>query len=608
MIDNKSQKRHGRISIAAGLAAAIGLLVLISVGAVLVIGAWLAQKNTFSLLSTNADISINASINRIKQHLKPSENQAQFIARRIANGDIDPSDKKSFAVFLAGALAATPQIDAVIYFDTQLRSFSVGQNRSTEQTVQNSADHSQDLLIRRNMKRAATGKFWGPPIWREQYKSTYLNFTYPVKREGKLVGAIVSVVSVQKLSHFVGDGKLVQAGQRFILYGRDHVLAHPFLVNGARVQSDEHPLPRLDMVHDKILSAIWQQHGKYKVRLSLSGGTRGHSLDIGGQRYVFIYRELYEFGDKPLIVGAYFLASSIGEEVSRMKLALAIGLGALMLSLLAAIVVGRQIAKPITRISRASSRIGSLDISKIDKLSGSVFRELDDQSIAFNSMLAALRWFELYVPKKIVDILIQRGGIEDVVSDSKNITIMFTDIAGFTSAAENMRAPQVADLLNRHFALVAKSIADEDGIVDKFIGDAVMAFWGALQPQDDHAERACRAARAIAAALHEDNKTLRRQGKPPIHMRIGIHTGPATVGNIGSPDRLNYTVIGDTVNVGQRLEQLGKQLLPADAEVTILVSGTTRAELGDDFRPISHGVHKVKGHAEPIDVFQLKVE
>ncbi len=606
MTTNETQKLHGRISIAAGLATAIGLLVLISVGSVLAIGAWLAQKNTFSLLSKNADLSVSASINRLTQHLKPSKYQAQFLAGRIANGDIDPDDKLAFTNLLTGALAAAPQINAVIYFDNQLRSFSVGRNRTSTPIFQNNADLSQDPVIRQNMKRAASGEFWGPPIWRERYKSTYLNYAHPVRRDGKFIGAVVSVVSVRKLSNFVGEGKLVQAGQRFILYGRDHVLAHSVLAKGPQGRSNKAPLPRLDNFPDKILSAIWQQEGKYKVRLSLSGGTQGHSLDIDGERYIFIYRELKEFGDKPLIVGAYFQSGSIGKEVSRLKLALAIGLGALVLSLLAAVLVGRQIAKPITRISRASSRIGNLEISKIDKLSGSMFRELNDQSNAFNSMLAALRWFELYVPKKVVEILIQRGGIDDVVSDSRNITIMFTDIAGFTSAAEHMHAPQVAQLLNRHFALVSKCIADEDGIVDKFIGDAVMAFWGAPQTQDDHAIRACRAARNIAAALHEDNKTLRQQGKPPIHMRIGIHTGPATVGNIGSPDRLNYTVIGDTVNVGQRLEQLGKQLLPPDAEVTILISGSTKNALDDTFRPLDHGVHTVKGHAEPIDVFQLK--
>ena len=182
---------------------------------------------------------------------------------------------------------------------------------------------------------------------------------------------------------------------------------------------------------------------------------------------------------------------------------------------------------------------------------------------------------------------------------------MFTDIAGFSSVAENLSAPEVAAVVNRHFEIVAGCIEAEDGTVDKFIGDSVMAFWGAPDAQADAAERACRAALAIADAIRAENDRRRSEGDVPLGIRIGIHTGSATVGNIGSPGRINYTIIGDAVNVGQRLEQLGKSLFPEGSETAILVSGATAAALGPDFHPTPAGKHLVKGRAGEIDVFKL---
>ena len=127
-------------------------------------------------------------------------------------------------------------------------------------------------------------------------------------------------------------------------------------------------------------------------------------------------------------------------------------------------------------------------------------------------------------------------------------------------------------------------------MVDKFIGDAVMALWNAIDDQADHAARAVRAALAIAAAMREDNAGARS----PVRLRIGLHSGPVVVGNIGTATRMNYTVVGDTVNVAQRLEVLAKELLPG-AEVAILLSAATAAALPPDLRLTSLGRHQLRG-------------
>ncbi|MEE8544489.1 MAG: adenylate/guanylate cyclase domain-containing protein [Alphaproteobacteria bacterium] len=277
----------------------------------------------------------------------------------------------------------------------------------------------------------------------------------------------------------------------------------------------------------------------------------------------------------------------------------------MLLSTLAAVLLAHHIARPITRLAGAASHIGRLEISEVSELPPSRFRELDEQATAFNTMLRALRWFETYVPRTLVRRLVQRGGAAQVDSVERELTVMFTDIAGFTSLSEGRPAEQVAAFLNEHFALIAAEVEAEGGTVDKFIGDSVMAFWGAPEAQADHALRACRAVRAIAAAQAAANQRRRARGEPPVGLRIGLHSGPVTVGNIGAPGRMNYTIVGDTVNVGQRLEQLGKEVLGSGAEVVALVSAATAAAVAGEIELAPAGSHRLPGRKESIEVFRL---
>ncbi|MBT5039461.1 MAG: adenylate/guanylate cyclase domain-containing protein [Rhodospirillaceae bacterium] len=600
---------QGRVSITITLATAIGLLVFITAGSVLGVGVWLAQKNTFSLLSANADQAIGAAVRQIEQHLEPAEHQARFIARRIERGYMDPGDREKFGPLLIGALAAAPQVEAIMLIDQDLQSFAAGRDREKDLVSTNEIDFSNDPKVRASMSNISHGAGWGAPIWNDQYKKTYLNLAAPVMRDGELMGAVVAVVSVEQLSSFVDTVGSDHAGQRFILYGRDHVIAHSRLIDGYPQGSSEAPLPSVSDFSDAVLAAIWSDEGRYELeQMEMPESTDGHVIQIDDAEYVFVYREVAGFGPLPLTVGAYFKASDVGEEVRRMMIALIAGVAALLLSLVAAIFVGRRIARPIVRFSAAAGRIRDLDISQVEELPGSVFRELNEQSNSFNAMLGALRWFELYVPRKVVESLIKRGSADESLSDGREITVLFTDIVGFSSASENLRAAEVAAFVNAHLSIVVDCIEAEGGTVDKFIGDSVMAFWGAPEEQADAPERACRAALAIAEKIHHDNKRKQALGEAPTHIRIGIHSGSATVGNIGAPGRLNYTIIGDTVNIGQRLEQLGKEIHPDGTEISILISGDTAGKLGPGFAPASVGRHKVKGRVGEIEVFELRRE
>ena len=569
------------------------------------VGVWLAQKNTFALLSDNAHLGVSTAVNRIEQHLKPAEYQAMFLAEQISSGRIDTKDRKRLGDLLTGALAAAPQIDSVIYIDSAMQAFIVASDGRHGKVTVDTFDYSRDPEILKRMAEVVPGPNWGTPIWRDSTKRTYINIAVPVSVDGATVGAVVAAVSVKELSNFVSGANPGAEGSRFILYGRDHVLAHALTADGYPGRTNEAPLPPVDGFGDPVLAAIWQTEDRYELGLDMPEGTEGHVLHMDPQRFIYVYRAIQGFGPKPLIAGVYFSRDEIGQEIRRMVISLVVGIVSLILSVLAAIYIGRRIARPIVRFSTAAGRIRDLDIAKVDDLPGSVFRELNDQSRSFNAMLRALRWFEFYVPKKIVEQLVRQGDVRGMVSDARNITVLFTDMVGFSALSQDMTASEVAALVNDHFSLIGKCIDDEEGTIDKFMGDSVMAYWGAPEKQKNRAERACRAALAMATAIRADNKAREADGKPAIGVRIGIHSGRVTVGNIGTPDHLNYTVIGDDVNVGARLEQLGKELYPPDTDVAILISGDTKHDLSDAFETELAGRYELKGRAGAVEVYRL---
>ena len=165
----------------------------------------------------------------------------------------------------------------------------------------------------------------------------------------------------------------------------------------------------------------------------------------------------------------------------------------------------------------------------------------------------------------------------------------------------------MAGFLNRHFALLGECIEATGGTVDKYIGDSIMAFWGAPEAQPDHRRRGLQAGVLIARALERDNARRRRKGLKPIRLRIGLASGPAIVGNVGAPGRINYTLIGDTVNMAQRMESLGKDYMRADDDCVILATEDTVVEMtGELGRAEALGAVELTGRSGQTTVFRLR--
>lgn len=208
------------------------------------------------------------------------------------------------------------------------------------------------------------------------------------------------------------------------------------------------------------------------------------------------------------------------------------------------------------------------------------------------------RVLSLYVTPQVVNYLIAHPERINLGGERREITLLFTDLAGFTTISEMNTPERVTHLLNRHFTDMTDVILEHEGTVAQFIGDAIMAFWGAPLDDNDHAYRAIAAAVAMQKGMAVLRSEFAKEGLPAIHMRIGIHTGSVVVGNLGSKKRFGYTAVGDDVNLAARLEGINK-LYGTGIMVSNETAGRIKGRIA--LRPVDRVI--VKGKSQAIDVF-----
>jgi adenylate cyclase len=260
--------------------------------------------------------------------------------------------------------------------------------------------------------------------------------------------------------------------------------------------------------------------------------------------------------------------------------------------------IARSMSRPLTRIVLETELIRRFQLD--DPVSHhSIVAEIEQLDGAVSRMRSSLRTFALYVPKTLVQRLIAMNEPPTVGGRRRDLTIFFMDLENFTAMSSTLPPEEVMTRMSRYFEVVTDCLRDHEATIDKYIGDAVMAFWNAPDTVEDHTAKACRAALAIARVAKRETDGWTTDG-PPIRTRIGIHAGEAIVGNVGSSDRLNYTALGSTVNLAARLEALNREL-----GTTILVSQEVTSRVGDRFVFHHAGKTAPKGFSEPVDFFEL---
>ena len=558
----------------------LGVLVLLAATPVLTLGYLGARDNTSRLLRDRSELLLDAVEAKIRTLLKPAAYQVGFVAAAIEEGRVDPGSGAPFDAFMLGALAAAPQVAAIALIRPDLtvrRYVRDGHRIEEERSWQDGYPAVREAVAEAH---AAPGLRYAPPVWSPILGQTVLPIRQGVRSADGLAGSIVAVVTLADLSAQLAVlGRELEAVP-FVLLGRESVLAHPAVDLTLPGQADR-PLPPIDGVGDPALAEIWNDDQRPLSALAPFLRSSGHWTWLEGlSSRAYVYRELHDFGDRPWIVGFHVDSASSRRERWIVLAIGVVGLGVLLAAMAAAIGIGRRLGRPVLALADAAHRVEALDFAAVRQIQRSSVREVDAAATAFERMARGLTAFETYVPRTLVRRLIASGETAPV-SETREVTVMFTDLEGYTAFASGRPAEQVVAYLNEMFACVGPIIEAAGGTIDKYTGDGLMAFWGAPEPLADHARRACAAALDIAAAVARLNEERCWNGRPVCPLRIGLHTGPAVVGNVGFPGRLDYTVIGQAVNLAQRIQTAGRAPrvgLPA----IVLVSAATRAAVSGE--------------------------
>lgn len=271
----------------------------------------------------------------------------------------------------------------------------------------------------------------------------------------------------------------------------------------------------------------------------------------------------------------------------------------LLLAAIIAVYFARKISQPIVEMSKQIDNVRHFDFAN-NKEVVSHIKEIAEMSASIVSMQAAIRSFSRFVPKEIVSKLLLTSQELRLQGEKKELTIFFLDIQQFTTISEILPLETVVSLLSEYYNSLSHIILEANGTIDKYMGDNIMAFWGAPVDDPNQARNACLAALRCQRYIDQFNQKQRNNQLPEFHARIGIHSGMVIVGNIGTEEKMNYTIIGDPVNTASRLEQLVKTY-----HSRTIVSEDIYSKIGKDFltRPLDYIT--LRGKAQPMKILEL---
>jgi adenylate cyclase len=411
-------------------------------------------------------------------------------------------------------------------------------------------------------------------------------------KNGTLLGVLTVDFNLNFLSDFVGQLHFGKHGKVFMFDQAGHVIAFPGL---RLIENTGQGTAGKLVTEADVPDPVFQAFLARKENLTEEQFT----VLQANQRYVAGYRRLKVAGGPTWFLGAYAPESDFMSVLARNKeAAFAVALAALCIGLLFTMILARRISVPLTRLASEMEEVGDFQLSVRPPMK-TIFKEVATMDESLLHMKGSLRSFSYYVPRDLVRAMLQSGQEATLQGQTREMTVYFSDIAGMTSLAETMTPDQLVQLLSRYFDEMSRVVAAQGGTVDKFIGDAIMAFWGAPIPTADHAARACETALRSQRKLAELRSAPDLPELANIRARIGIATGEVLVGNVGSHDRFNYTVMGDTVNLASRLEGLNKLY-----GTQILISDRTYQAARESIvaRPV--GVVQVKGKRQCVEVWE----
>ncbi|GJQ58363.1 MAG: adenylate/guanylate cyclase domain-containing protein [Candidatus Scalindua sp.] len=625
------------------------LTVLLTAVTLLAIAAYLYAKFAVENLG---DQVLSQAAARVEQHIRHSldvaEDEATTIQNLIVQGWLNPRDHKRATDYFIASLQARPSLSYLSfgmpngkYYHTfrdrdgglsslwliplvdgnrRLIEFNVTPDGSRI-TVRDIARSTRTPPYDRPYYLAARDV--GRAIWTESYvflgsgeslDIPGVSRAVPVfaSDAGSLLGVLTADFDLYALSRFLRGVELGVDGLCFLVEvasdGSPKVIAHP-----AAAHPD--PAARLDLTEpasndEGRVTVSAEQVADPRVTQFLSSLGRNLSgipsslslvrVELHDQTYAGGFRHLGRESGPDWIICMLLPENEVfGDVRSMARLMVLLGLGGVLVAAVLSALLSRRVSTSLSDIAQETYEIGRFQLTSKQPVQSRI-REISKLATSIEEMKTGLRSFQKYVPADLVRLLLESGEEAVLGGTRKELTVYFSDIVGFTSISEQLPADALIGLLSRYLEEMTIEILRSGGTVDKYIGDSIMAFWGAPRPHDSHAIASCRTALMNQARLSELRTEWKQAGLPELRARIGLHTGSVTVGNFGSKNRLDYTAIGDTVNIASRLESLNRVY-----GTDILISESTHATALDHMvtRPIDKV--GVEGREQSILIYEL---
>jgi adenylate cyclase len=409
----------------------------------------------------------------------------------------------------------------------------------------------------------------------------------PIDVYQKREGVLAVIIEYTRLAQFLSQLSVGKSGAAFILGSDATTIAAP------DPDADEVNMQRTDQPLLPIAQGAMKQ----------AGGSYGSDKEIASQVRFVAAGAAYAVTLTQLAFPGWTLATVIPEaeflgpiEATIRRLLIGLAILILAAGIVSAWLARHVIATPLIMVVDELRHVARFDLEKVRRHASRLI-EIENLSNAIADMAGGLAAFRKYIPADLVKMLVSEGIEPRPGGSIRPLTVLFADIAGFTGLSERL-GDRIIPLLSSYLDTVSREISSHGGTIDKFIGDAVMAFWGAPVASADHAVDACRAALACQRALRASGLT--DDSGRPLRVRIGVNSGDMLVGNIGSEWRLNYTVIGDAVNVASRLEGANKEY-----GTEIIIGEETRRLAGDRIHVRELDRLMVYGRAGGIAIYEL---
>jgi len=631
--------RRRMLSIRATILVLLATLITLT-GSVTIGLMYSGQRRNISYLADEliADVSAR-SVQRTLNYLSPAERAAEGIRYLLAQGLVDTGKPEALLAALRNFVVSNPEFASAYFGDASGRFTMVKRmpdGSLSQRIITRTADavkvvwkhenpayratfpDSLDSLAQGYDPRtrgwyrgavAAKGRIWTDVYLFASDNMLGISNAVPIYGPAGTVEGVAAVdIGLAELSYFLGSLDISSKGKAFLLNEKDQLVALSVprgsdlsaLFSGSPTGSAA-STANLVPAEEASDELVRQAHLAY---LRQGGKSTSFSFAAGGKRYVSAFTAFPETAAFRWRIAVVLPEAQIYGTVNTTS---QIVLAAALLIIIASIGIGvnfsRAITVPLHRLSLEMERIRNFDLSSREKIESGI-SEIHNMTESFSNMKHGLSAFNKYVPSKLVAELIRLGEEPKIGGQRRNLTILFSDIADFTTVSERLEPEKLVDEMSVYLGALSNAIMRNRGTVDKYIGDAIMAFWNAPGEVADHQIQACLSALECQEILAK----LRAAGPKDAgamsvftnRTRMGIHSGEVVVGNMGSDERLSYTAVGDSVNLASRLEGLNKYY-----GTTVIVSGITYAAAKGVVAARLVDRVAVKGRQGGIEIYEL---